>query len=289
MVTGKQDLTLEKSRMELQNILNVENANMHELQIAISTMDGVRAITVPEGSTPAGGVKTAEEVSNQLHLGWAQLRVELSKFMDAAFTTTGKALTKEKKDILAVISEGLTQLKKEFRLPSRVEVKPSESKRANEAWNAFRKIYINLAMTLLNAIQDLSRGSSKEAATTITWTEEEVTNITKDIQKATKEFLLIGMLVKHLYGKALTKAQLEFGHRPYNQAFEALKRYKVGQRLKSAKRKARQSDDCRREALKLLEEEQALFIGVVEKWEKECQRWRSSLGSNINRNYGGCS
>ena len=57
--------------MDLQNILNAENENMHELQIAITTMDGVRVLTDLEGSTPAGGVKTAEEVSNQLHLGLA--------------------------------------------------------------------------------------------------------------------------------------------------------------------------------------------------------------------------
>ena len=271
----KQYRPLERSRMDLQNILRVENVNMTELQIVISTMDGVRATIDLEGSMPVERVTTAEEASNQLQLGLEQLRDELSKFMDAAFITTGKGLSKEKKDNLAIISEGLTQLKKEFRLPSRVEVKPSESRRANEAWNSFKDMYLRLARTLLNTIQDLSKGSSKDAATTIAWLGNEVDDVTTDIQKATKELLLIGIFVKQLYGKALTKAQLEFGHRPYNQAFEALKRYKVGQRLKSAKRKARQSDDRRRVALSLLEEEQNLFIEIVDKWEKECHKWES--------------
>ena len=255
--------------------MHVENVEMNELQVAINTIDGIRLITDSEGTKPSGAVTTPEEATNHLHEGLGQLRTELSKFMDTAFITTGKILTKERKDNLAIISEGLTHLKKEFRLPSRVDVKPSESKRANEAWMSFKNRYLKMAKTLLNTTQELSKGSSEDVATTIAWPNEDINSIKEEIQKATKEILLIGIFVKHLYGRALTKAQMEFGHRPYSQAFEALKKHKVSQRLKSAKRKARQSTGNRKEAIHLLEIEQKLFIEVVDKWDKECERWET--------------
>ena len=277
-------LTLKRTRMELQTILGTENVSINELQIAITTMEGIRVSTELGESPPVVGVSTAEETLKQLQGSLKELRSGLSKFMDTAFTATSKGLTKEKKDNLVIISEGLNQLKKEFRLPSRVEIKPGETRRAKEAWGPLKDAYLGVAKTLLQTTRDLNKGSSSEAASIIAWSGDDTTNVMTEIQKATKELLLVGIFLKQIYGKALTKAHLEFGHGPYNQAFEALKGHKIGQRLKSAKRKARQSNENRMRAISLLEEEQNLFIAVVDKWEKECLAWESrkhGISSNI--------
>ena len=267
----EKDLKFKQIVMDLQNILAAENVDLDGLQRALSKIAGV----IPKVDPEVGGVSTAEEALNKLNLGFAPLRDGLAKFMEMAFTTTGKALSKEKRDLLGIISSGLTQIKKEFRLPARVEVKQIESKRANEAWNSLKDAYLNMEGALLNTIQDLNKGASKELAPTIAWSGDDIRTITDGIQKATRELLLVGILLKELYGKILTKALLEFGHRPYNLSFEALRRYKVGQRLKSAKRKAGLSEENRRKAIILLEEEKKLFIDVTDRWEKENHNWES--------------
>ena len=196
--------------MDLQNIMAAENVDLNELQRALSKIEGV----IPKPDPGVEGVSTAEEAVNKLNLGLAPLRDGLAKFMEMAFTTTGKALGKERKDLLGLISIGLTQVKKEFRLPARMEVKQIESKRANEAWSSLKGAYLNMEGALLNTMQDLNRGASKELAPTIAWPGDDIKTVTDGIQRAAKELLLIGIFIKELYGKILTKAHLEFGHRP---------------------------------------------------------------------------
>ena len=166
----EKDLKFKQIVMDLQNILAAEDVDLDGLQRALSKIAGV----IPKVDPEVGGVSTAEEALNKLNLGFAPLRDGLAKFMEMAFTTTGKALSKEKRDLLGIISSGLTQIKKEFRLPARVEVKQIESKRANEAWNSLKDAYLNMEGALLNTIQDLNKGASKELAPTIAWSEDDI-------------------------------------------------------------------------------------------------------------------
>ena len=146
--------------------------------------------------------------------------------------------------------------------------------------------YLKLAATLADTIEDLGKGSGADVAPTIAWAARDVTSVAEEVQRTAKELLMIGMLLKELYGRALTKAHLEFVHRPYNQAFEALKKYRVKQKLKSAKRKAGLSEENRKLACSLLEEDKKLFIEVTENWEEQCRSWESKgvgMGQGIHQ------
>lgn len=117
-----------RTMTELQRVLSTEDADLNELHKALSAIEGVKSKRDPRSEALAEGLLTAEVALNRLGLSSAPLREEVTKFTDSAFTATGKALAKEKKDLLALISSGLTHIKKEFRLPARVEVKPIESR-----------------------------------------------------------------------------------------------------------------------------------------------------------------
>ena len=255
------------SIMDLTNILKAENASNNEIQIAISTMDFIN--TLP----PTTELIAADTVSEVLQQAVTQFEVELNNFMANAFPATTKALKTEKKDPLALL--GVTSLKKEFRLPSRLEVKPSESERASGAWLSLKSVHQKLALVVLTTLQYLEQGSKPDTPSTIKWSSDDVNGVNEHAQNAVKKLLLAGILLSNLYSKALTKAQLEFSRVGYNKAFEHLKAYKVPRNIKMARRKARQSEEYRRDALELLEEEQRQYHTIVTKWDEECDKWES--------------
>ena len=253
--------------MDITNILKAENASNSEIQVAISTMD---FISTP---TPATELPTADTVSEALQQAVTQFEVELNNFMTAAFPATTKGLKPEKKDALAIL--GVTSQKKEFRLPSRLEVKPAECAKASEAWIALKSAHHKLALAILTTIHHLERGSKPETPSTIEWTSDDVNGVTAQAQDAVKKLLLAGVLLSILYSKALTKAQLEFSRTGYNKAFENLKAYRIPRSIKTARRKARQSEEYRKEAVELLDEEQGRYHAIVIKWDEECDKWES--------------
>ena len=112
------DPRLIQTMTELQTVLSTEDADLNELHKALSTIEGVKSKRDPRSEALAEGLLTAELALNRLGQSSAPLREELTKFMDAAFTATGKALAKEKKDLLALISSGLTHIKKGVQVAS---------------------------------------------------------------------------------------------------------------------------------------------------------------------------
>ena len=253
--------------MDLTNILKAENVSNREVQVAILTMD---FITTPP---PLTEVVTADAALQALQLAGAQFETELNNFMITAFPSTTKALKTEKKDALAIV--GVTSLKKEFRLPTRQEVKPSECERASESWSTLKGAHQVLARNILTTLQYLEHGSREDTPSTIKWAEDKVEEVTTYAQQVVRKLLLTGILLGNLYSKALTKAQLEFSRMGYNRAFENLKAYKVPRSLKTARRRARKSEGYKRKALELLEEEQEKYDTIASKWDEECERWES--------------
>ena len=77
---------------ELQTVLSTEDADLNEFHKALSTIEGVKSKRDPRSEALAEGLLTAELALNRLGQSSAPLREELTKFMDAAFTATGKAL-----------------------------------------------------------------------------------------------------------------------------------------------------------------------------------------------------
>ena len=260
-ISATMDLT------SLTNIMKAESVSNSEIQVVISTMD---FISTPP---PLTEVVTADATLEALQLAGAQLETELNNFMTTAFPSTTKALKTEKKDALAIM--GVSSLKKEFRLPTRQEVKPSECERASEAWSALKGAHQVLTKTILRTLQCLEHGSRADTPSTLKWTKDKEVEVTKGTQDAVKKLLLTGILLGNVYSKALTKAQLEFSRIEYNRSFENLKGYKIPRSLRTARRRARQSEECRREAVELLEEEQEKYDIIVSKWDKECERWES--------------
>ena len=263
--------------MELEGIIGAVEVDHAELIVALTAMRGAE----PETHPPGMEVIPADEALQPLEESMDQLDAQIFNFMIKAFQQTSKTLTKEKKDNLVILSPSLIGLKKEFRLPNRADLKPKEGRDAQEAWVDFRNSYHQLAHVLTTATLDLGNGSSTEVSETLKWSNFDVQRGSKLILQATIRLLLGGILVRSLYSSVLTKAQIEFAHRSYNLAFEALNKYKVSQKLRTARRQARNSPEKQEKALELLEEEEARFQEVEEKWDREAglwERWRRESG-----------
>ena len=263
--------------MELEGIIGAVEVDHAELIVALTAMRGAE----PETHPPGMEVIPADEALQPLEESMDQLDTQIFNFMIKAFQQTSKTLTKEKKDNLVILSPSLIGLKKEFRLPNRADLKPKEGRDAQEAWVDFRNSYHQLAHVLTTATLDLGNGSSTEVSETLKWSNFDVQRGSKLILQATIRLLLGGILVRSLYSSVLTKAQIEFAHRSYNLAFEALNKYKVSQKLRTARRQARNSPEKQEKALELLEEEEARFQEVEEKWDREAglwERWRRESG-----------
>ena len=270
------DPHIQKIVMDLQASLQAEVAGLNELQTAIVTMPHVSAII---GDLTITDVVEAGETERILAEGMAAIENGLNHFMANGFPPSGKALTREKKTGMETISSGLTGVTKEFRLPSRVEVKAEESRKASETWGAFRDVYQNVTRSLLVAVKQYEKGTNPGAPATIAWEKEDGEGIQEQIQSTAKALLLAGIFIKQLYGKALMKAQLEFGHRAYLAAFHDLQNFKVSQHLKAAARRARHSSIDTNKYQNLLQEEQERYLSVVGKWDRECEKRESRRGT----------
>jgi hypothetical protein len=263
--------------MELENTLRAVEVDHPELIETLTAMGGVTTETPP----PGHDVIPMEEALQPLEESMGQLETQTLNFITKAFQPTNKALNKEKKDNLAILSPSLTALKKEFRLPNRADLKPKEGKDAHEGWIDFRNSYHQLVRALIIATSELQKGSSMEVSETLKWSSSDIQQGSRLILLSTIRLLLTGILVRALYSSVLTKAQIEFAHRPYNLAFEALKKYKIAQKLRTARRQARNSPGKRYKALELLGEEEDRFQEVEDKWDKEAglwERWRYGSG-----------
>ena len=270
------DLYIQRIIMDLQVSLQSEEVGLNELQMAIVTMPHMSA-SVDDGTVT--DVVVAEEAMQTLVEGLAAIENGLNNFMATGFPPSGKALTKERKTGMETISRGLASLTKEFRLPTRVEIKAEESRRASEAWGVFRDVYRNVTRSLLVAVKHYEKGSNIDAAATIAWGREDAEGVYKQIQTTSKALLLAGIFVKQLYGKALMKAQVEFGHRAYLAAFNDLQNFKISQCLKAAARRARHSSIDTDKYQDLLQAEQERYLGVVGKWDRECEKRESRRGT----------
>ena len=246
-----------KAVMDLQASIKAEVVGLNELQVAIVTMPHVSAST-DDGTVT--DVVVAKEAGQSLVEGLSAIENGLTNFMET-------------------ISTGLVGVAKEFRLPSRVEVKAEESRRASEAWGVFRDIYRNVTRSLLVAVKNYEKGSHADAPATIAWEKEDAEGVHKQIQTTAKALLLAGIFVKQLYGKALMKAQVEFGHRAYLAAFNDLQNFKLSQYLKAAARRARHSSIDTDKYQDLLQEEQERYLSVVGKWDRECEKRESRRGT----------
>ena len=267
---------IQRAAMELQASIETEVVGLNELQIAIATMPHVSA-SMDDGA--ATDVVAAEETQQALTEGLAAIENGLANFMATGFPPSGKALAKEMKTGMEAISAGLTGVTKEFRLPSRVEVKAEESRRASEAWGTFRDVYQTVTRSLLAAVRHYEKGSNTDAPATIAWEKEDVEGVHKQIQATAKALLLAGIFVKQLYGKALMKAQVEFGHRAYLTAFNELQNFKISQHLKAAARRARHSSIDTDIYQDLLQKEQERYLSVVGRWDRECEKRESRRGT----------
>ena len=265
-----------KAVMDLQASIKAEVVGLNELQVAIVTMPHVSA-SMDDGTVT--DVVVAEEAGQSLVEGLAAIENGLANFVANSFPPCGKALSKDKKTGMETISTGLVGVAKEFRLPSRVEVKAEESRRASEAWGVFRDIYRNVTQSLLVAVKNYEKGSHADAPATIAWEKEDAEGVHKQIQTTAKALLLAGIFVKQLYGKALMKAQVEFGHRAYLAAFNDLQNFKLSQYLKAAARRARHSSIDTDKYQDLLQEEQERYLSVVGKWDRECEKRESRRGT----------
>ena len=270
------DPYIQRVVMDLQASLQTEVVGLNELQTAIVTMPYVSAsaddLTITD-------VIEAGETERILAEGMTAIENGLNHFMANGFPPSGKALTREKKMGMETISAGLAGVTKEFRLPSRVEVKAEESRKASETWGAFRDVYQNVTRSLLVAVKQYEKGTNTGAPATIGWGKEDGERVYKQIQSITKALLLAGIFIKQLYGKALMKAQVEFGHRAYLAAFHDLQNFKVSQQLKAAARRARHSSIDIEKYQNLLQEEQEHYLNVVGKWDKECEKRESRRGT----------
>ena len=157
-VLHKPNPVTHKATMDLQVSIKEEVVGLNELQVAIATMPHVSS-SVDDGTMT--DVVVAEEAEQALVEGLAAIEKGLTNFMANSFPPSGKALTKEKKTGMETISAGLVSVAKEFRLPSRVEVKAEESRKASEAWGVFRDTYRNVTQSLLVAVKNYEKVSLK--------------------------------------------------------------------------------------------------------------------------------
>ena len=265
----KEDTVTEK--MELGNILRAVEIKPPELIEALAGMEG----GTTHVSTSGVEIISAEAALQPLHESMNNFETQIANFLTAAFQVTNKPLTKEKKDSFTLISPALAGLKKEFRLPSRAELRPGESKKAQEVWTKFRNSYQQSVRALKTTAWELEKGSGPEVPETLRWSDEGIQQCSDLVKLSTVQLLLTGILVKWLYSLVLTKAQIELAHRPYSQAFENLKRYRIAQRLKTARRQARNSPMKRQNALDLLEDEESRYQQVEARWDKEAEQWEA--------------
>jgi hypothetical protein len=260
--------------MELENTIRTVEIDHPELIETLTAMGGAPTETSPPGVE----IIPVEEALQPLQESINQLETQISNFMINAFQPTNKVLTKEKKEIFAILSPSLNCLKKEFRLPHRADLKPMEGRDAHDGWIYLRDSYKKLVKALRRATLEMEKGSNSDASETLKWTDEEIQQGSYLIRLSTIRLLLVGILVRTLYSSVLTKAQMEFAHKPYNQAFEALKKYKIAQKLRTARRQARNSPMKQQRALELLEEEEAQYQEVEDRWDKEADLWERRRG-----------
>ena len=239
--------------MDLAHILTEEEVSPSRLVEALDSIEGLRGTI---DLTP-GPILTSAEVLEPLQESLKQVEGEVANFLNA-FPPTAKAVTKEKKAAFVIFSPDLGEIKKEFRLPCGTEVKESEGKRASEAWISFKLAYTNTASTLLRTTVEMQKASSNDVPSTVEWEEEEMNDVSAAVKLTTDRLLLVGMLVKHIYSLVFAKAQLEFAHKPYEDAFGALKNHRLNRRLKVLRRQAGSSSKIRKEALAMLEREERL-------------------------------
>ena len=261
--------------MELENILRAVEVDHPELMEALTAMEGVSA----EASSPGIEIIPVEEALHPLQESLDQLQTQTFNFITNAFQTTNKALTKEKKEIFGLLSPSLIGLKKEFRLPNRADLKPKEGRDAHDGWIYFRDSYQQLVRALRTTTLEMEKGSTSDVSETLKWSNEDIQQGSEMMKLSTVRLLLIGILVRTLYSSVLTKAQIEFAHRPYKQAFEALKTYRIAQKLRTAKRQARNSPVRQQKALELLKEEEARYKEVEDRWDKEADLWEKRRGN----------
>ena len=260
--------------MELENTIRTVEIDHPELIETLTKMGGAPS----EDSPPGVGIIPVEEALEPLQESMNQLETQISNFMINGFQPTNKALTKEKKEILAILSPSLNGLKKEFRLPHRADLKPREGRDAHDGWIHLKDSYQRLVKALRTATLEMEKGSNSDASETLKWSDEEIQQGSYLIRLSSIRLLLVGILVRTLYSSVLTKAQMEFAHKPYNQAFDTLTKYKIAQKLRTARRQVRSSPMRRQKALELLEEEEARYQEVEDRWDKEADLWERRRG-----------
>ena len=262
--------------MEISNSISKEQVEPGRLLGALASIECLSG-TFPD---PASGpIVASADVLPPLQDATKRIQDEVANFLNA-FPTTAKALTKEKKDALLILSPELKILKKEFRLPCRSEVKGSEAKRASEAWISFKHVHTDAASRLARTTVEMLKASGDDVPETVSWEEEEKKEVSDAIKLATDQLLLSSILVKHVYALTLAKAHLEVIHRPYLEAFEALKNHQIKKRLKIIRRRAEYSSDLKKEALELLAEEERNYHEIEDKWISEEGKWMDSEGNS---------
>ena len=167
--------------MEISNSISKEQVEPGRLLGALASIECLSG-TFPD---PASGpIVASADVLPLLQDATKRIQVAIANFLNE-FPQTAKALTKEKKDALLILSPELKILKKEFRLPCRSEVKGSEAKRASEAWISFKHVHTDAASRLARTTVEMLKASGVDVPETVSWEEGEKKEVSDAIKLAT--------------------------------------------------------------------------------------------------------
>ena len=272
------------------NLLRKLSENM-ELGTTIKTLDIVHSEIIEaleatsqvpkDTSTSSREIIPPDTVMQPLQKRLEQLGFNMLNFIRNVFPPTGKALTKKKKELFILFSPALAFLEQEFRLPNTSGLEPKVTETENKSWDKLKSSHEQLVGTLRTVIYEMENGSSHEASKK--WSEEDYQRGSKLVKLSTIRLLLSNILVQWLYSLVLSKAEVEFEHRSYNQAFEGLKEFKISQRLRTAWRQARNSQSTSDKAWELLVEENIRYQEVKARWEREIEK-RETRRAVISKN-----
>ena len=116
------------------------------------------------------------------------------------------------------------------------------------------------------------------------WSKEDNQRASELVKLSTIRLLLTNILVKWLYSLVLTKAEVEFEHGSYKQAFEGLKEFRISQKADYGTwRRARNSPSGCDNVWELLLEEDIRYQEVKAKWEREIAK-REARRDVISKN-----
>ena len=260
--------------MDLEHTLYWTEVSPDKLIEALASIEGLRGIDVDPETT-----LSPSEALQSLQESVKEVEREVASFINA-LPATGEPLTNEKQITFKTLSPNLIDLKEEFRLPARIDVRPCEGEGLRKAWENLMKSYVGTAETLLKTTVEMKKSRSNGHPSTLEWKADEIQQVLLCVRLATTRLLITGIFIKQVYGLVLAKSELEFGHSLYSQAFEALNAHRITKGLKQARCRARTSSKIRNEALVLMEKEMDCYKALEIRWLEEIKRW-DDRGKNM--------